>query len=88
MKDAIREMMDSFNLTDKYHVTLVQEKWKEIMGPTVARYTNDLYVKDGVLHIYVSSAPLKNELFIMKSKIIERVNEEIGAEVIHDVAIR
>lgn len=88
LKDAIREMMDSCSLTDRYQQTMVQANWKEIMGPTVARYTNDLFVKDGTLHIFVSSAPLKNELLIMKSKIIERVNEEIGAEVISDIAIR
>ena len=37
--------------------------WPEIVGPGINKYTYKRYVDDsGCMHVYVSSAPLKNEL--------------------------
>ena len=39
--------------------------WPEVVGPGVNRYTTNRWVRDGVLHIHLSSAALKNELMMM-----------------------
>ena len=81
-------MLDSYHLREKFNQAQVQGNWAKIMGNTIAKYTTDVYVKDKVLHLYISSAALKNELLIMKEKVIERVNEALEREVITDVIIR
>ncbi|MBO4995244.1 MAG: DUF721 domain-containing protein [Muribaculaceae bacterium] len=56
--------------------------WPEIMGPGVNRYTYRRYVDHGVLHVYLTSAVLKNELSFHKSKIISLLNQSVGVDVI------
>ncbi|MDE5689875.1 MAG: DUF721 domain-containing protein, partial [Duncaniella sp.] len=40
---------------------------------------------DGVLHVYLTSAPLKNELSFNRDRLISAINRVVGAEVISDV---
>lgn len=59
--------------------------WPEIVGQGVNRYTMRRWVKDGVMHVQLSSAPLRNELMLNRSRIVALVNEALGREVIHDI---
>lgn len=66
----------------------IKEIWEQIMGKTIATYTDDIQIIKKTLHISTTAGPLKNELLYQKEKIIERVNEHFGSKVIEDVVIR
>jgi len=66
----------------------IEEVWEELMGKTIARYTDSIQIVNQTLFISTSVAPLKNELLFQKEKIIQRVNEALGEKVIRDVVIR
>jgi hypothetical protein len=57
----------------------IEEVWEEIMGTTIAKYTDKIYIFDQKLFIKTSIGPLKNELGFQKVQIIERVNEKMQA---------
>ncbi len=60
--------------------------WPEIVGPGINKYTYKRYVDDnGCLHVYVSSAPLKNELTYLRSRLIEQLNEAVGSQALTDI---
>lgn len=61
--------------------------WPEIVGPTVNRLTTRRYVDNGVLHVYISSAPLKSELSFLTADLIKRINETLGKDVIKSIVI-
>jgi hypothetical protein len=58
------------------------------MGKTISNYTDKIEIINSTLFIYTSVAPLKHELTYQKSKIIERVNEELGEKVILEVVVK
>jgi hypothetical protein len=62
--------------------------WEEIMGKTVARYTDKLQIIGNTLFITTTVAPLKNELVYNREKIKQRVNEKLGNTVIKEVVIK
>lgn len=62
-------------------------KWGEVMGPTVSELTRSVDVKNGVLHVKVSSAALRQQLFECRFEVVKKMNESIGAEIIHDVRL-
>jgi len=66
----------------------IEAVWEEIMGKTIARYTESIKIYGDKLYIRTSVAPLKNELIFQKEKIRTRVNERLGAAVIHEVVIQ
>lgn len=61
--------------------------WTEIVGPTVNRLTTRRYISEGVLHVYISSAPLKSELNFLTETLRERINEAVGHPVVKSIII-
>jgi predicted nucleic acid-binding Zn ribbon protein len=66
----------------------ITEVWENIMGKTIARYTDSIEIHGTTLYIRTSVAPLKQELLYKKDKIKERVNEALGENIIREVVIR
>lgn len=66
----------------------ITDVWEQLMGKTIARYTDSIQIINQTLFITTSVAPLKNELLYQKETIIQRVNDALGDKVIKDVVIR
>ncbi|MBD5379420.1 MAG: DUF721 domain-containing protein [Bacteroides sp.] len=74
--------------TDNFMRQQASYLWTEIVGPGVNRYTSRRYVDDlGVLHVYITSAPLKNELSFHRTTIKEKLNSAVGKDVISDIQL-
>jgi len=86
--DALKKMVKESRLKNGLRTVQIEDIWKEIMGVTIANYTDKLQIVNGVLFVYTTVGPLKNEIAYQKAKIIERVNESFGEKAIHDVVIR
>lgn len=88
LKDAIENMIDSFHLREQYNQARLLQNWEKIVGKTIAKYTTDVAIHKEKLYIYVSSAPLKQEMFIMREKIAELVNEFLDTDTIKEVILK
>lgn len=75
-------------LDTKMNELRVSSLWADVVGPGINRYTVDRYVKNGVLYVRLSSAPLRNELMLGRSILVKRLNDAVGAEVITDIIFR
>ena len=62
--------------------------WPEIVGNGINRYTIRRYVKDGVMTVYLSSASLANELMLSRDSLIQRINEALGRDIIHEIIFK
>lgn len=61
--------------------------WADIVGPGVNRFTSKRYVKDGVLHVYITSGPLKSELSFRRSSILDEINRILGRPVLREIRL-
>lgn len=59
--------------------------WPEIVGPGINHHTYRRYVDGSVLHVYINSAPLKNELSYLKSNLLEQINQAVGSQALTDI---
>jgi hypothetical protein len=66
----------------------IEEVWEQIMGKTVARYTDKIRIHGHTLYIDTAVAPLRQELMYQKDVILHRVNEALGEVVITEVVIK
>lgn len=66
----------------------IEEVWEQIMGKTVARYTDKIRIVNKTLYISTSVAPLRQELLFQKEKIKQRVNEALGGNEIVEVVVQ
>ena len=88
MQDAIKQFLKQSRLKGNVQALQIEEVWEQIMGKTIARYTDKIQIINQTLFISSTVAQLKNELLYQKEKIIERVNEALGEKVINDVVIK
>ena len=88
MQDAIQQFLKQSRLKGGIQALQIEDVWEQIMGKTIAKYTDKIQIINQTLFISSTVAPLKNELLYQKDKIIERVNEALGDKVINEVVIR
>ncbi|MEO5944959.1 MAG: DUF721 domain-containing protein [Ferruginibacter sp.] len=88
MQEAMQQFLKHSRLRTGVQAVQIEEVWEEIMGKTIAKYTDKLQIIGSTLFVTSNVAPLKNELLYQKEKIIERVNEALGDKVIKDVVVK
>ncbi|MEO7984670.1 MAG: DUF721 domain-containing protein [Bacteroidota bacterium] len=86
--DAMKNFLEGSRIKGGIQALQIEDVWEQIMGKTVARYTDKLQIFGDKLIITTAVAPLKNELKYQKEKIILRVNEALGKNVIKEVEIK
>ena len=85
---AIQQFLNQSRIKGDIQAMQIEEIWENIMGKTIARYTDKLQIFGDKLIITTQVAPLKQELIYQKEKIILRVNEALGQKVIKEVVIQ
>ena len=86
--EAIKEFLCKSRLKSYVQAIQIEEVWEQIMGKTIARYTEKIVIQGDKLFITTYVAPLKQELLYQKDTIIQRVNEALGEKVITEVVIK
>jgi predicted nucleic acid-binding Zn ribbon protein len=85
--DALRKFLDQSRLKGSIQALQIEEVWEQIMGKTIARYTEKIQIHGHTLYIHTTVAPLRQELTYQKEKIMQRVNEALGEQLIRDVVL-
>jgi hypothetical protein len=89
---SLQEAMQQFLKNSKFKTYIqaiqIEEVWEQIMGKTVAKYTDKIQIIGSTLFITTTVAPLKNELLYQKDTILQRVNDSFGDKVIKEVVIK
>ena len=88
MKEALEAMIKSYRLEDKMNHVRIINAWEKVMGPAVAHRTIEIKVIDKTLFVTLSSASLRQELFMAKEKIISSLNEEVKADVLAEIVFK
>lgn len=86
--DAIKQFLRESRMGSSMRAIQIKDAWEQLMGRTIANYTSDIQIVKSTLYISTDVAPLKNELIYQREKIIERINEHFGEQVIDNVVIK
>ncbi len=63
----------------------ITQAWPDVMGDVISRYTRQVFVRDGKLHVQITSAPLRQNLLMEHKRLAQKLNEHVGSYVISDV---
>jgi len=86
--EALQIFLERSKLKYGVQSARIEDLWAEIMGKTIARYTDRIQIINQTLFVTTSVAPLKQELHYQKETIIKRVNEALGSNTIRELVIR
>lgn len=85
LKEGIGKLLNTYRLKGKFDETSVIAYWPELMGKAVANRTTQIYITQKKLFVRLESSVVKNDLMMVKTGIIQKINERAGAEVIVDI---
>jgi len=85
IKEAIEQMLKVYKLKRRFDETSLIAAWPEMMGNAVASRTTQLYVRERRLFIRIDSSVVKNELVMIRSQILEKMNERAGSRVLDEI---
>lgn len=86
--DAMKDFLQKSRLKSGINAIRIEQLWEEMMGKTIAKYTDKIELVGKTLFILTAVGPLKQELMYQKDKIMERVNEAMGEQVVDKVVIK
>ncbi len=88
ISDVIKEYIKTMRIDTRIKEIQATHLWDEVVGKTIAKRTDNLYIKNKVLYVKVNSSIVKNELFMIKDGIVKAINEKMADAVIEDVVFK
>jgi predicted nucleic acid-binding Zn ribbon protein len=88
MGQVIDDFFKKSGLLQKFKETELKENWNSIVGPLFAKSTKKIAIYNGVLFVTMDSPAIKNEIFLNRTKIIERLNSSVNQQIIHDIVVK
>lgn len=87
LQEAFEELLKAYRLKDKFDEKVLINAWPELMGKTVASRTSGLYIKDKKLFVKITSGPVKAELNMNRTKVLDLIANKFGKGIIEDIVI-
>ncbi|SMD42316.1 Protein of unknown function [Aquiflexum balticum DSM 16537] len=87
LEEAFNELLKAYRLKDKFDERLLMQAWPEMMGKTVATRTSGLYIKDKRLFVKITSGPVKSELNMNRTKVLDLIASKFGKGIIEELVI-
>jgi predicted nucleic acid-binding Zn ribbon protein len=85
---VISEIIDRYGYRDQIDAVRAVETWAYLAGPQINRVTEKVWVKSGKLVVELNSAAWRQQLHMQRGDWCERLNAELGAEVIDEIVFR
>ena len=86
--DIIRKLMKNPKLAGKLDKLDALQIWEELIGEQLCKYIIEQKIYKGTLYVKLKSAVVRNELSYKKSEFIEKINNELGKELVKDIVLK
>ena len=63
------------------------DAWEVVTGNVVSRYTAEKYIRNQTLFVKITNPALRQDLSMMRTQLVKRLNEQVGSFVISDIKI-
>ena len=86
--EIIQDFLKQSGWERKLDEVNIMTEWDKVLGPTLAKYTEEVFIKNKKLHIRLNSSTLRQELSYKKSEIVKDLNAAVGKDVINDIVLK
>lgn len=83
--DVIRKLLRQEGLETPLNEHRLIESWRDVVGQAIYKYTTNIYIKNQVLYVNISSSVVRQELQMGREILIKNLNAQVGSQVIVDI---
>lgn len=84
----LQQELKGLGLADRLREADIWRVWPEVVGPAISSRAQPLRIINGTLTVAVSSGPWMQELTFLKGMIREKVNLQLGGEVVKEIVLK
>lgn len=88
LKDVILQVLKQQKLERPLYEKRLIEAWPVVLGESIANYTTDIKINNKIMFVTLSSSVIRHELFLTRADIIQKLNNQVGAEVIKEIILK
>lgn len=85
------DLVNKFLRQEGLEMPLLQKRlidaWDKVTGETVVRYTTEKFIKNQTLFVKINNPALRQDLNMMRSQLVIRLNDAVKSMVITEVRI-
>ena len=85
LKEAIEQMLQVYKIKKRYDETGIITAWPNMVGKSVANRTKEIFIHDKKLFLRIESSVIKNELIMMRTQIIDKINNEAKTVLVEEI---
>ena len=82
LTDVLQKALRQGGLETPLNQKRLIDAWDTIMGPAITKYTGEKFIKNQTLFVKITNPALRQDLSMMKTQIVKRLNETVGAGLI------
>lgn len=87
--EAIKQFFEENSfIKKKVAESRVLSGWGKILGPAISSYTTNIYLKNNILYVHISSSVLRAELMMSKEKIMANLNKHVEMDIVKEIIFR
>lgn len=83
--DVIMRMLRQEGLETPLNEFRIVDAWNDVVGPVIARYTRNVFIKNQTLYVQVASSVIRQELLMSRELLMRHLNNRVGAQVIYNI---
>lgn len=88
IRDVLGKVTKRLGMASPDALSTVFAGWPELVGDTIAAHVRPLGLRDGILHLEADEPGWATQLRYLGPDVIRRVNEQVGAELVKELAVR
>ena len=87
VSDLVMQLLRSQGLETPLLQRRAVDAWESVVGNAVARYTGEKYIRNQTMVVKINNAALRADLNMFRTKICEKINAAVGAQIIAEVRL-
>lgn len=87
LEEILQVIIKKQNLDKVLELYDLKERFNEIVGDQIAKQVKIEKFEKGILTLEVESSAWKNEIFLLREKIIEKINQSFSKKIIQQIII-
>ena len=85
---VLSELVERYGYRERLDAARAVEAWPTVVGDAIAGVTEQVWMRNGVLHIKIKSSAWRHQLRFQCAQWRTRMNDHLGAEVVDEVVFR
>jgi len=88
----ISDLLKQFTRESAYEQKILENRlisnWPKVLGTGIANATRNVYIFNRTLFVSIDSSVMRHELLMLRSQILEALNQSVGAKIIDQIIFK